>query len=92
MVSSQYGMKSDCIPFQDAKLEELLNEAIKNINANVKNYEIDEISIDENNTIPAIPTVRNYSYAVVDDKIYYRENSVMYLQEVPLTTDKDYER
>lgn len=88
MVSSQYGMKSDCIPYPNTNLEELLNEAIKNIKANIKKYEIDEISVEENNTIPAIPTVRNYTYAIVDDKVYYRENSVMYLQEVPLTTEK----
>ena len=88
MVTSQYGMKSDCIPFPNANLEELLNNAIKNINAEIRKYEIDEISVEENNTIPALPTVRNYTYAVVDDKIYYRENSIMYLQEVPLTTEK----
>lgn len=88
MVPTQYGMKSTCNPFPNANLGELLNESIKYIHADIKKYEIDEISVEENNTIPAIPSARNFSYAIVDDKVYYRENSIMYLQELPLTTEK----
>lgn len=58
-------------------LPELLDEAISNIHAEITDYEVDEELTEEDNSIPADPEVRNFSYTVVDDIIYYRENSRM---------------
>ena len=60
---------------ENADLAELLDEAISNIHAEITDYEVDEELTEEDNSIPADPEVRNFSYTVVDDKIYYRENS-----------------
>lgn len=88
MVSTQYGMDSTCKPINDLSLEEQLNSAIQNIHAEIKEYEIDDIGEDDEDlSIPADYNVRNFSYTLVDDKIYYRENSRMYPQELPLTTE-----
>ncbi len=85
MIPSQYGNVSACIPYEDKNIEDLLNNAISNIHAEINNYELEELE-EEDNSIEADPSVRNFSYAIIDDKIYYRENSRMYLQEVALTT------
>ena len=85
MIPSQYGDVSACIPYEDKNIEDLLNNAISNIHAEINNYELEELE-EEDNSIEADPSVRNFSYAIIDDKIYYRENSRMYLQEVALTT------
>ena len=88
MVSTQYGMDSTCKPVNDISLEEQLNSAIQNIHAEIKEYEIDDIGEDDEDlSIPADCNVRNFSYTLVDNKIYYRENSRMYPQELPLTTE-----
>ena len=88
MESTQYGMDSTCSAKEGVSLEEQLNNAITNIHAEIKEYEIDDIGEDEEDlSIPADYNVRNFSYTVVDDKIYYRENSRMYPQELPLTTE-----
>ena len=87
MESTQFGMDSACKANEDTTLEEQLNKAIQNIHAEIKEYEFDDIGEDkEDLSIPADVNVRNFSYTLVDNKIYYRENSRMYPQELPLTT------
>ena len=76
MVSGRFGQTPDCIPYDNADLGELLNEAVSNIHGEVTNYELDE-GVEEDLSIPADPTVRNFSFTLVDDKIYFRENSRM---------------
>ena len=84
-ISTQYGMDYACKAYEDADLEELLEVAIKNLNAEIEDYQID-IEDDEEKSIPADPSVRNFSYTIIDEQVYYRENSQMYLQDLPLTT------
>lgn len=86
MVSTAYGYDSTCKAEEDTNLEEQLNYAITNIHGELQNNSIENGIEQEDKSIPAIPTVKNYSYAVVDDKLYFRENSKMILQdELPLT-------
>ena len=85
MTSGRFGPESTCNPNNDTSLEYQLNEAIENLNAEIDNIQIDEISDDDEVSIPATPDVRNFSYTIVDNKVYYRENSQMYLQEKPIT-------
>lgn len=79
------GMTSVCTPYENVELEELLGNAIENLNAEIEDYQIDIID-EEETSIPADPSVRNFSYTIVDEQVYYRENSQMYLQELPLTS------
>ena len=87
MVSTAYGYDSTCkAEEEDTNLEEQLNYAITNIHGELQNNSIENEIEQEDTSIPAIPTVKNYSYAIVDDKLYFRENSKMILQdELPLT-------
>ena len=85
MTSGRFGPESTCSPIYNETLETQLNNAIENLNSEIDNIQIDEISDNEEISIPAIPEVRNFSYAIVDNKIYYRENSLMYLQDKPIT-------
>lgn len=86
MVSTAYGYDSTCKAEEDTNLEEQLNYAITNIHGELQNNIIENDIEQEDTSIPAIPTVKNYSYAVVDDKLYFRENSKMILQdELPIT-------
>ena len=86
MVSSQYGYDSTCVADENTSLEEQLKYAITNIHGKIPENQIaNEESLDDIKTIPADPNVRNFSYTVVDGDIYYRENSVMTLQDIPLT-------
>lgn len=85
MISGRFGQESACIPYSDRTLEIQLNEAIENLNAEIDDFQIDELLEDEKKTIPADPSVRNFSYTIVDNQVYYRENSLMYYQELPLT-------
>ena len=64
-----------------------MNEAISNIHAEITDYEVDEELTEEDHSIPADPEVRNFSYTVVDDKIYYRENSRMTPVECSATAE-----
>ena len=84
MTSSRFGMTSTCSPYE-IPLENLLSQAIININTEIEDYQLD-IEDEEETSIPADAGVRNFSYTIVDNQIYYRENSRMYLQELPLTT------
>lgn len=85
MISGRFGQESACLPFSAIPLEDLLDEAIKNLDNEIDDFQIDEIFEDEEKTLPADPSVRNFSYTLVDNQIYYRENSMMYYQELPLT-------
>ena len=86
MVSTAYGYDSTCKAEENTNLEEQLNYAITNIHGELQNNSIENEIEQEDTSIPAIPTVKNYSYAIVDDKLYFRENSKMILQdELPLT-------
>lgn len=82
--STQYGMDFTCKAYENANLDDLLEKAIQNLNAEIEDYQIDIID-EEETSIPADPSVRNFSYTIVDEQVYYRENSQMYLQELPLT-------
>ena len=76
MVSGPHGMESTCIAYENAELGDLLRDAIQNIHAEITEFEIDDLEAeDEDLSIPADPDVRNFSFTVVDGKIYYRENS-----------------
>ena len=77
MVSGRFGMEATCVPYENADLAAQLDEAVANIHGEITEYEAEEELEEEDNSIPADPTVRNFSYTVVDDKIYYRENSRM---------------
>ena len=87
MVSGRFGPEPSCVPYEGADLAEQLNEAIANIHGEVTAYEVDDELTEEDNSIPADPTVRNFSYTVVDDKIYFRENSRMAPVDVSATAD-----
>lgn len=85
MVSGRFGMETTCVPYENADLAAQLDEAVANIHGEITEYEAEEELEEEDNSIPADPTVRNFSYTVVDDKIYYRENSRMTPVEVSAT-------
>ncbi len=76
-VSGRFGEENTVVPYENADLAAQLEEAISNIHAEITVYETEEELEEEDNSIPADPDVRNFSYTVVDDKIYYRENSRM---------------
>ena len=87
MVSGRFGMEATCVPYENADLAAQLDEAVANIYGEITEYEAEEELEEEDNSIPADPTVRNFSYTVVDDKIYYRENSRMTPVEVSATAE-----
>ena len=72
---------------KNADLAAQLDDAVANIHGEITEYETEEELEEEDNSIPADPTVRNFSYTVVDDKIYYRENSRMTPVEVSATAE-----
>lgn len=86
-VSGRFGEEVTCVPFENADLSELLSEAVANIHGEISEYEVTDELEEEDNSIPANPTVRNFSYTVVDDKIYFRENSRMSPIEVSATAE-----
>ena len=88
MKSGRFGPEPTCEPFEDRTLEEQLNMAIRNIKGEITEYEIDEEEIeDDRQYLPADPTVRNFSYTVVDGTIFYRENSMMKEVKVSATAE-----
>ena len=87
MVSGRFGMEATCVPYENADLAAQLDDAVANIHGEITEYETEEELEEEDNSIPANPTVRNFSYTVVDDKIYYRENSRMTPVEVSATAE-----
>ena len=86
-VSGRFGEEVTCVPFENADLSELLSEAVANIHGEINDYEVEDELEEEDNSIPADPNVRNFSYTVVDDKIYFRENSRMSPVEVSATAE-----
>ena len=93
MVSGPHGMESACIAYENAELGDLLRDAIQNIHAEITEFEIDDLEAeDEDLSIPADPDVRNFSFTVVDGKIYYRENSRMNPVDVSATAESRIKR
>ena len=80
-VKSQYGYDNACIPNDDISLEEQLNKVIGNIKTEVKDYNV-VITDEEDLSIEADFEVRNFSFVIKNDLIYYRENSRMYPQDI----------
>ena len=87
IVSGRFGMEATCVPYENADLAAQLDEAVANIHGEITEYETEEELEEEDNSIPADPTVRNFSYTLVDDKIYYRENSRMTPVEMSATAE-----
>ncbi len=87
MVSGPYGPEPTCIPFPDQPLDSLLANAVQNIHGEITTYEREEELEGEDQSIAADPTVRNFSYALVNDKLYYREDSRMNPVEVSKTAE-----
>ena len=86
MESTRFGMDSVCRGDENADLSELLQGAIQNLNAEITEYQHEELE-EEDNSIPADPNVRNFSYTIVDGKVYFRENSRMNPVEVSVTAE-----
>lgn len=87
-VSGRFGDEDTVVPYENSDLSTQLEEAITNINGQIGIYDtLENVELDEDNSIPADPTVRNFSYTVVDDKIYFRENSRMSPVDVSATAE-----
>lgn len=87
MVSGPYGPEPTCVPFPDQPLDSLLANAVQNIHGEITTYEREEELEGEDQSIEADPTVRNFSYMLVNDKLYYREDSRMNPVEVSKTAE-----
>ena len=87
-VSGPYGMETACIPLEGQSLEHLLSVAIRNIHGEIQNVDLDDLPTEEANFLPADPSVRNFSFAVVDGKLYFRENSLMNPVSVSATAEQ----
>ena len=87
MDSTQYGRPdSTCKPYEGIELKTLLDEAKEKITGEITEYEIGDIEEREETMLPADPSVKNFSYTIIDGKVYFRENSVMAEQDLPITT------
>ena len=85
-ISGPYDPETACLPYEDQDLGELLSAAVQNIHAQITEYDLNELDEDsDDRAIPADPTVRNFSYTIVDGEVYYRENSVMVPVELSVT-------
>ena len=85
-ISGPYGPETACLPMEGRDLGEQLAAAIQNIQGSITEYVMDDPEIEgEDKSIPADPEVRNFSYTIVDGKVYYRENSRMNPVEVSVT-------
>ena len=88
MESTRFGkMDAACKAKKDIPLAELLHEAVQNINGEIPEYEIDEISDEQDEVIPADPSVKNFSYTLVNGKVYFRENDVMTPANLSMTAE-----
>ena len=87
MVSGPYGPEPTCVPFPEQPLDSLLANAVQNIHGEITAYEREEELEGEDQSITADPTVRNFSYTLVNDKLYYREDSRMNPVEVSKTAE-----
>ena len=87
MVTTQYGREdSTCRAYEGIELEDLLNEAIEDIKSEIQDFEYGDIEEKDVNTLPANPNVKNLSYTLIDGKVYFRENSIMIEQDIPVTS------
>ncbi len=87
-ISGPFGPELACLPYEGQPIEDLLSDAIQNIHAEITEYDLDDmLDGEENLSVPALPNVRNFSYAVVEGKIYYRENSRMNPVDVSATAE-----
>ena len=89
MESTRFGMDSACKAYPDMPLAGLLHEAVQRINGEIteQDVEIDEISDEREKAIPADPNVRNFSFALVGGKVYFRENNEMTPANVSITAE-----
>ena len=89
MESTRFGMDTACKADKEHSLSELLSEAVQRINGEITAQEnqIDEISDEQAESIHADPLVRNFSYTLVDGRIYFRENDVMTPAKVSMTAE-----
>lgn len=86
MRSGPFGDEPTCRAYDDTDLPEMLGDAVSNIHAEIEENDVDELSSDEkDDTIPADPTVKNFSFTVVNGKVYYRQNSIMKPVETSVT-------
>ena len=86
MVSTRFGMDSVCRADENANLSEQLQDAIQNLHGQITEYQHDELE-EEDHSIPADPSVRNFSFCVVNGKVYFRENSRMSPVELSVTAE-----
>ena len=89
--STQYGKQEVTVkPKEGITLEEQLKEAVQNIHGTITELELSDTELEEDVvSIPADPEIKNFSFTVVDDEVYYRENSVMNRMELPaMTTER----
>ena len=87
MESTRFGPDSACKAREGEDLSEQLANAIQFLQAEIKPYELEELDEEEDRSIPADPTVKNFSYTVVDGQVYYRENSLMHPVEASVTAE-----
>ena len=87
MESTRFGPDSACKAREGEDLSEQLANAIQFLQAEIKPYELEELDEEEDRSIPADPTVKNFSYTIADGQVYYRENSLMYPVEVSVTAE-----
>ena len=89
MESTRFGMDSACKAYQDIPLSELLHNAVQNIQGEIpeNENEVDEISDEQDEVIPADTNVRNFSFALVDGKVCFRENDIMTPAAVSMTAE-----
>ena len=87
MESTRFGPDSACKAREGEDLSEQLANAIQFLQAEIKPYELEELDEEEDRAIPADPSVKNFSYTVVDGQVYYRENSLMHPVEVSVTAE-----
>ena len=78
MVSGPYGMESTCVPDDSLPFEEQLQKSLSFIEGAYEEIELEELNEEMTaEVIPAVPEVKNFSYALIVDRLYYRENSLM---------------
>lgn len=78
MVSGPYGMESTCVPDDSLPFDEQLQKSLSFVEGSYEEIELEELNEELTaEVIPAVPEVKNFSYALIDDRLYYRENSLM---------------
>ena len=87
MESTRFGPDSACKAREGEDLSDQLANAIQFLQAEIKPYELEELDEEEDRSLPADPTVKNFSYTIADGQVYYRENSLMHPVEVSVTAE-----